>query len=219
MFSGLVSQQRDGVVRETSMVDGVDRMFAVAHSKAFPVASVVAMAMNDVVANWFHQAEALAFGAAVIVLAIAFGAVRLAVHVEQLAAAREREAVRAQAEIEYKRFNNAMDNIVQGLAMYDRKNRLIACNRRYAEIYGLPLDTPGPGATRAQIARASPRSQLRNASERAPQGARRQPADRQRTRGRTHHRAAEEEARPTAAGFRPTRTSPCDAGRRTRSRK
>ncbi len=151
LFAQLVSKKQDGVARETSVVDGVDRMLAVAHSKTFPVAAVVAIAMNDVAANWLHQAEALAFGAAVIVLALAFGTARLAVHIEQLAAAREREAVRTQAEIEYERFNNAMDNIVQGLAMYDRKNNLIACNKRYAEIYGLPTDAPGNGSTLAQM--------------------------------------------------------------------
>jgi diguanylate cyclase (GGDEF)-like protein len=32
-----------------------------------------------------------------------------------------------------------MDNIVQGLAMFNRNGGLIVCNRRYAEIYGLPL--------------------------------------------------------------------------------
>ena len=52
-------------------------MFAVVHSHNFPVVSVVAVAMNDVLADWLHQAEALAFGAAVIVLAIAFGTINV----------------------------------------------------------------------------------------------------------------------------------------------
>lgn len=151
LYARFISKRLDGVTRQTSAVDGVDRMLAIVHSRKFPVVSVVAVAMNDIVANWLHQAEALAFGAAVIVLAIAFGAIRLAVHIEQLADAREREAVQAQVAIQYKQFNNAMDNIMQGLAMYDRNNALIACNRRYAEIYGLPAELTGPGITRAQI--------------------------------------------------------------------
>ena len=125
-------------------------MFSVVHSPKFPVAAVVAVAMNDVVANWLPQAEALALGVAVIVLAIAFGTIMLAIRIEQLAAAREREAVQSQVAVQYKRFNNAMNNIVQGLAMYDKSGTLIACNKRYAEIYGLPLELTGPGVTRAQ---------------------------------------------------------------------
>jgi diguanylate cyclase (GGDEF)-like protein len=151
LYTRFISQKLDGVARQTSAVDGVDRMFAVAHSPNFPVVSVVAVAMNDVLADWLHQAEALAFGAAVIVLAIAFGTIRLAVYIERLADAQAREAIQAQVAVQYKRFNNAMDNIVQGLAMYDRSNSLIACNKRYAEIYGLPVELTGPGVTRAQI--------------------------------------------------------------------
>src|SRR5271163_4390234 len=131
LYDRFISRKVDGVTRQTSEVDGVDRIFAVVHSPKFPVVSVVAVAMNDVVANWLPQAEALALGVAVVVLTIAFGAIRLAV--------------------QYRRFNNAMNNIVQGLAMYDKSDRLIASNKRYAEIYGLPVELTVPGITRAQI--------------------------------------------------------------------
>jgi diguanylate cyclase (GGDEF)-like protein len=147
----LLAKSFDGMARDDSAPDGVDRLFAIVHSPDFPVVSVVALDMNAVVADWRRQAEALAGGVAVIILAIALGAIRLAGHNEQLANARQREAVRAQVAIQYQRFNNAMDNITQGLAMYDRANRLIACNRRYAEIYGLPLALTRPGARRDEI--------------------------------------------------------------------
>jgi diguanylate cyclase (GGDEF)-like protein len=92
--------------------------------------------------------EILALGAGLFVLAIALGVLCLAVYVEQLAAAREREAVQAQIAIQYRQFQNATDNILQGLALYDRNNVLIACNKRYAEIYGLPVAMTGPGIKR-----------------------------------------------------------------------
>ncbi|MGA2492925.1 MAG: EAL domain-containing protein [Roseiarcus sp.] len=151
VYTRLISRKLDGMARQTSAVDRVDRLFAVVHSHDFPVVSVVAVAMNDILAEWLHQVEALAFGAAVIVLAIALGTFRLAVYVERLADAQAREAIQRQVAVQYKRFNNAMDNIVQGLAMYDRNNSLVACNKRYAEIYGLPDELTGPGVTRAQI--------------------------------------------------------------------
>jgi diguanylate cyclase (GGDEF)-like protein len=151
VYTRFIEQKLDGVTRQARAIDGVDRMFAVVHSPDFPVVSVVAVGMNDVLADWLHQTEALAFGAAVIVLAIGFGTIRLAVYVERLADAQAREATQTQLAVQYKRFNNAMDNIVQGLAMYDRGNSLIACNKRYAEIYGLPAELTGPGVTRAQI--------------------------------------------------------------------
>ena len=141
----------DSVARQTSVVDGVDRMLAIVHSANFPVVSVVAVAMTDLLADWRRQAEALALGAAVVVLSIAFGTIRLAIYIERLAEAHARGAIQSQLAVQYERFNNAMDNIVQGLAMYDRTRVLIACNKRFAEIYGLPVALTGPGVTQAQI--------------------------------------------------------------------
>ena len=145
MFAKLIAKKHNGVTRQISDVDHIERMFAVVNSDRFPVASVVALAMDDVLAAWRFQAETLAFGAVVIVGVILLGSIRLALRVEQLAAAREREAVQAQSAIQYARFNNAMDNIVQGLAMYDRNGSLVVCNRRYSELYGLPIERPGQG--------------------------------------------------------------------------
>jgi PAS domain S-box-containing protein len=42
----------------------------------------------------------------------------------------------------------AMDNMSQGLAMYDAEQRLIVCNKRYAEMYGLNPEQVTPGTTR-----------------------------------------------------------------------
>ncbi len=138
-------------LRQESGFDGMDRMFAVANSPHFPVAVVVAVSMNDIVADWVRQTEGLALAAGVIALSIIAGVIRLADRIDQLSDARESEAVQARLAIQYKRFNNAMDNIVQGLALYDRDDTLIACNKRYAEIYGLPDKLTKRGVTRAQI--------------------------------------------------------------------
>src|SRR3546814_2855334 len=48
----------------------------------------------------------------------------------------------------------ALDNISQGLTMYDSENRLVLFNRRYAELYGLG-DTLRVGTTLQAMLRAS----------------------------------------------------------------
>ena len=151
LYKQIIDKDADGVTSQTSAIDGVERMLAVVHSPKFPIVSVVAVGMSAVVAEWRRQAEALVFCAGLVVLAIAFGAIMLAVHVEQLAQAREREALRAQEAIQYARFNNAMDNIVQGVAMYDRDNALTDFNKRYAEIYGLAIDNPGASSKKGRM--------------------------------------------------------------------
>ena len=49
------------------------------------------------------------------------------------------------------RFETAIDNISQGLCFFDGQQRLIVCNRRYVEMYGLPLDLMRAGTTLGEI--------------------------------------------------------------------
>jgi diguanylate cyclase (GGDEF)-like protein len=44
------------------------------------------------------------------------------------------------------RFEVALNNMLHGLSMFDVDDRLIVCNERYAEMYGLPGDLTQPGA-------------------------------------------------------------------------
>src|SRR5580698_271607 len=48
-------------------------------------------------------------------------------------------------------FNTAIETISQGLCFFDRHRRLIFCNRRYAEIYGLAAEQIRPGMTLRQV--------------------------------------------------------------------
>jgi diguanylate cyclase (GGDEF)-like protein len=45
----------------------------------------------------------------------------------------------------------ALNNMVQGLAMFDSKHRLVVANARYAEMYGLTPEEVAPGTTLKQI--------------------------------------------------------------------
>src|SRR5262249_51064395 len=44
-----------------------------------------------------------------------------------------------------------LNNMSQGLAMFDSERKLIVCNARYAEIYGLPPELMKPGTTQRQV--------------------------------------------------------------------
>jgi diguanylate cyclase (GGDEF)-like protein len=52
---------------------------------------------------------------------------------------------------QYHQLDAALNNIVQGLAMFDAEHRLVLCNRRYAEIYHLTPAQVRPGTTLKQI--------------------------------------------------------------------
>ena len=57
---------------------------------------------------------------------------------EQVAAKRVIEKQTLQLDV-------ALENMSQGLSMFDAKLRLIVCNKRYAELYGFPDDLTKPG--------------------------------------------------------------------------
>src|SRR5581483_5252261 len=83
----------------------------------------------------------------------------------------EREALNAQLERQNKllmqreeelraqntRFNAAIDNMSQGLCLFDGEQRVVFSNKRFAEIYGLTPDEVLPGTTLLQILSARAR--------------------------------------------------------------
>ncbi len=70
-------------------------------------------------------------------------------HQNELLKQREEEL-----EIQNKRFNAAINNMSQGLCLYDAEQRVMFANRRFAEVYRLDPDQVKPGTTLAEIIQA-----------------------------------------------------------------
>ena len=62
---------------------------------------------------------------------------------------REMEMLRISQQLHAKnmQFDTALTNMIQGLCMFDKDQRLIVVNRRYLEIYGFSADVVKPGIT------------------------------------------------------------------------
>jgi PAS domain S-box-containing protein len=67
--------------------------------------------------------------------------------------AHAKEKKRAEAIIETKNrhLSEVLDNMAQGLCMFDGEQRLIVCNKRYASLYGLSSELVKPGTSFSQI--------------------------------------------------------------------
>ncbi len=65
----------------------------------------------------------------------------------------EREKLKVRLEQQNEQLDAAMNNMAQGLAMYDDQQRLVICNKRYAEMYGLTPEQVHPGTTVREILR------------------------------------------------------------------
>jgi len=71
----------------------------------------------------------------------------------------------AEQKLQNMRFSAAVQNIAQGLAMFDRDQKLIVCNRRYAEVYGIPVELTKPGTTLRQILESRVKSGIYSGSD------------------------------------------------------
>jgi len=63
----------------------------------------------------------------------------------------EREHAVEELSEQYRRFDAALNNMSQGLCMLDASLRVIVCNRRYIEMYGLSPDIVKPGVSMCEI--------------------------------------------------------------------
>ena len=54
-------------------------------------------------------------------------------------------------EIQNFRFDAALNNMVHGLTMFDGQRRLVVCNQRYRELYGIPEALTKPGTPQDEI--------------------------------------------------------------------
>ena len=61
------------------------------------------------------------------------------------------EANKAELQEKNLRFDTAMDHMSQGLCMFDRDQRILVCNRGYAQMYGLSFEQVKPGTTLREI--------------------------------------------------------------------
>jgi diguanylate cyclase (GGDEF)-like protein/PAS domain S-box-containing protein len=75
---------------------------------------------------------------------------------QELADARRQLIARSEEEIakQAQRLQAALTNMSQGLCMFDREQRVVVANRRYAEMYGLTLEQIEPGTSLRDILEA-----------------------------------------------------------------
>ena len=102
----------------------------------------VVMFLSDEHALW------LAFLAGLICFGVSLATLYLVHHAR--AAAQHRRAV-ALLQANNQRLRGMLDNLPQGVVLYDAQARIVTCNERYLEMYGLSRDVIKPGATLHEV--------------------------------------------------------------------
>jgi diguanylate cyclase (GGDEF)-like protein/PAS domain S-box-containing protein len=128
--------------RLSSPIDGRDRLVASRMLSATPLVIVATTTVDSTLAVWRSQTR---FFIGMAVLSLLVGALMLHLIFRQMM--RQHRASQQQLSIEKQKLDTAIGNMGQGLLLFDSSERLIVCNRRYIEIYGLSRDVVKPGCT------------------------------------------------------------------------
>jgi diguanylate cyclase (GGDEF)-like protein len=135
MHQLLLSKTNHGTMRLTSPVDGIYRLASARALSNFPIDIIATTTEAAALATWQQQTRFLISGAVLsvlIIIAMLFLIVRKLLQQHQL---------------ERQRLDTAIDNMTQGLLMFDSTQRLVVCNQRYVEMFGVSTDVVKPGLT------------------------------------------------------------------------
>jgi diguanylate cyclase (GGDEF)-like protein len=128
-------------VRLVSPIDGQERLVASRGLVNFPVVIVATTTRSAALVGWHWQVGILIAVAGASVLAIATMLLLVVRKLSQQYRASERRLT-----LEKQRLDRAVNNMTQGLLMFDASEQLVVCNQRYVDMYALSADVVKPGA-------------------------------------------------------------------------
>jgi diguanylate cyclase (GGDEF)-like protein len=122
------------------------RLISVRPLQNYPLAVNVALLESSVLASWNRRMIAIGAGTLLVVCCAGFLLRGWAKQLGRLIAS-EAQLARSSRELKtaMERLDAAMNNVPQGLCMFDAGMRLTVVNARYREMYGLPQSVVTPG--------------------------------------------------------------------------
>jgi signal transduction histidine kinase len=126
--------------------DERDRLASLQALTHYPVVVSVSTTEQAALAKWLEEAKVIV--GAVSLAALSIGAyVLLIVHRLGAGIRQSRQRLRAQK----LQLDTALNNMSQGLLMCDADERVVLCNKRYMEIYGVPEEMVARRCTRREL--------------------------------------------------------------------
>jgi diguanylate cyclase (GGDEF)-like protein len=129
----ILSKSDHGTTRITGAIDGLSRLASARALTGFPIVIIATTTVSAALANWREQISYLIAAAGLSVLVIA---AMLFFVVRRLS---------QQHQMEKQRLDVAVNNIPQGLIVYDKAARITVCNKRYIEMFRLSPEVAKPG--------------------------------------------------------------------------
>src|SRR6202021_309809 len=130
----------------TSPVDGWDRLISARALTDFPIVIVATTTETAALADWREQTSFLIAVAALAVLVVT---TMLFLVIRKLS--QQHRLSQQRLTLEKLRLDTAVNNMTQGLLLFDSSQRLVVCNQRYIEMYGLSAAVVKPGCSFREI--------------------------------------------------------------------
>jgi Signal transduction histidine kinase len=140
LLTKVLAESGRQTMRLRSPVDHQDRLGAAAEVSHFPIVIVATKTVASALADWREQTRFLIAAAIMSALVIAF---ILFVIIRQMT----RQSLEAQQRLESEkhRLDTALNNMTQGLVLYDASARIVTTNQRYLDMYNLSREVVKPG--------------------------------------------------------------------------
>jgi diguanylate cyclase (GGDEF)-like protein len=155
-----------GSYRSRGIFDNVARWVAVESLQGHPLVVSIGVPEDVLLAEWRAHALVVGVVTASFLAAVLFFLTQMTrqyrlLSASEISLAEKSEALvrehgevmahKAELQLRNRRFDAALNNMSQGLAMYDAQALLVVCNARYGEIYGIPPGVTMPGVPMAEV--------------------------------------------------------------------
>jgi diguanylate cyclase (GGDEF)-like protein len=138
--SAILSKAGHGTTRLISPVDGEERLASIRALSEFPLTIIATTTVATALADWRTQTQFLVAAAGLVAIVIAFTLLLIVRKLSRQHADSERKLA-----LEKERLDTAINNMTQGLLLYDSEARMVLCNKRYLDMYNLSPDVVKPG--------------------------------------------------------------------------
>src|SRR5436190_7127911 len=137
-----LGEQGSGTARLIGKMDGKDRLLAAHRLSHYPLVIAVTTDVDAALASWRNERNLLIGAGAFSVLAITIVFLLI---VRQ--SSRGHRWSKQRLASEKLRLDTPINNMSQGLLLFDASERIVICNQRYIRMYGLSPDVVRPGCT------------------------------------------------------------------------
>jgi diguanylate cyclase (GGDEF)-like protein/PAS domain S-box-containing protein len=140
LLQRVLSERGQQTLRVQSPVDHADRLGSAARLSHFPIIVVATNTVSAALADWREQTRFLVTAATLSALVIAL---ILFLIIRQMT--RQSREAQQRLESERSRLDAALNNMIQGLVLFDASARIVTFNRRYVDMYNLSTEVVKSG--------------------------------------------------------------------------